>query len=100
MSITFDYASAPFVQCGKIEILTVATLISRMQTRVWWGLAESVFGRSLESGCRFCVYTFVRNLVSIAVKMFSHLIDLVKTFYKCTFSAICEHTAAVNCISY
>jgi hypothetical protein len=30
--------------------------------------------RSLESGGRFCVGAFGRNLASVAVKMFSHLI--------------------------
>jgi hypothetical protein len=34
----------------------------------------SAFCGSLESGGRFCVGAFGRNLVSVAVKMFSHLI--------------------------
>jgi hypothetical protein len=33
------------------------------------------FGWSLESGGRFCVGAFGRNLASVAVKMFSHLIQ-------------------------
>jgi hypothetical protein len=37
-------------------------------------------GGSLESGCRFCVDAFGMNLVSVAVKMFSHLIYFVKSF--------------------
>jgi hypothetical protein len=44
----------------------------KMQTRVWWrlrwGLAESAFGGSLESGGRFSVGAFVRNLASVAVR--------------------------------
>jgi hypothetical protein len=38
--------------------------------------------RNLESGGRFCVGAFGRNLVSVAVKMFSHLIYSIKNFYK------------------
>jgi hypothetical protein len=38
-----------------------------MQTRLWWslwwGLAESAFGGSLDSGGLFCVGVFGRNLV-------------------------------------
>jgi hypothetical protein len=64
------------------------------------GLAESAFGGSLESGGRFCVGAFGRNLASVAVKMFSHLIYFKKEFYKfCTFNAICKYDAAVNCIT-
>jgi hypothetical protein len=37
-----------------------------MQTRPWWGLAES--------GDRFCVGALVRNLTSLAVKMFSEIL--------------------------
>jgi hypothetical protein len=39
------------------------------------GSGGVVFGGSLESGGRFCVGAFDRNLASVAVKMFSHLID-------------------------
>jgi hypothetical protein len=67
---------------------------------LWWGLAESAFGGSLESGGRFCVGAFGRNLASVAVKMFSHSIYFIKKFYKfCTFSAICKDNAAINCIT-
>jgi hypothetical protein len=38
------------------------------------GSGGSAFGGSLESGCRFCVGAFGRNLASVAVKMFSRLI--------------------------
>jgi hypothetical protein len=47
---------------------------TRLRWQLWLGLAESAFGESLESGGRFCVGVFGRNLASEAVKMFSHLI--------------------------
>jgi hypothetical protein len=60
-----------------------------MQIMPWWGLGESEFGGSLKSGGRFCVGAFGSNLASIAVKMFSHLIYFIKTFYKfSSFNAI------------
>jgi hypothetical protein len=50
-----------------------------------------------ESGGRFCVGAFGRNLVSFAVKIFPHLIYFIKKFYKfCTFNAICKDNAAIN----
>jgi hypothetical protein len=34
------------------------------------------------------------------VKIFSHLIYLIKKFYKvCTFNTICKYDAAINCIT-
>jgi hypothetical protein len=66
---------------------------------LWWGLAESALGRSLESGGQFCVGAFGRNLASAAVKMFSHLIYFIKKFCKCTFIAICKDNAAINYIA-
>jgi hypothetical protein len=57
-------------------------------------------GRSLESGGQFCVGAFGRNLASVVMKMFSHLIYFAKKFYKfCTFGAICKDNAAINCIT-
>jgi hypothetical protein len=41
---------------------------------LWWGLDESAFVGSLESGSRFCIDAFSRNLALVAVKMISHLI--------------------------
>jgi hypothetical protein len=38
------------------------------------GLAEPALGGSLESGGRFCVGAFGRNLASVAVKLFPYLI--------------------------
>jgi hypothetical protein len=48
---------------------------------VWWSL-RLAGNRNLESGSRFCVCAFGRNLASAAVKMFSRLIYFIKTFYK------------------
>jgi hypothetical protein len=63
-------------------------------------VAESAFGGSLESGGRFCVGAFGRNLASVAVKMFSHSMYFMKTFYKsCPWNAICKNNAKINCIT-
>jgi hypothetical protein len=63
-------------------------------------LAGSAFGGSPESGNRFCVGNFGRNLASIAVKMFSNVIYFMKKLYKvCTFNAICNYNAAISCIT-
>jgi hypothetical protein len=74
-----------------------------MQTRLWWrlrwDLAEYAFGGSLESGGRFCLGAFGRNLASVAVKMYSHF-NFFKTFYKfCTSSGICKDNAVINYIT-
>jgi hypothetical protein len=60
-----------------------------------------VFGGSLKSGSRFLVGAFGRNLASVAVKMFSHLILLKKKiFYKfCIFNTFFKDNAAINCIN-
>jgi hypothetical protein len=61
---------------------------------------ESASGGSLESGGRFCVGAFGRNLASVAVMMFSNLIYFIKTFYKCcTFNAIFKDNVAINCVT-
>jgi hypothetical protein len=101
MSVTLDSTSAPFVRCGKNlnSVLTVATLVATNANRgLRWRLAESVFCGSLESGGRFCVGAFGRNLVSVTMKKFSHLIYFIKKFYKlCTFQGICKDNVAINC---
>jgi hypothetical protein len=72
-----------------------------MQKRLWWGVAESVFGGSLESGFWFCVAAFDRNLASVAVKVFSHLIYFIKIFYKFfTSNAICKENEEINCTTF
>jgi hypothetical protein len=52
----------------------------------------------LESGGRFCVGAFGWNLVSFAVKMFSHLNYSIQAFYRCTFNAICKDIVAISFI--
>jgi hypothetical protein len=65
------------------------------------GVSVSRSGGSLESGGRFCVRPFGRNLSSVAVKMFPRLIYYKKKFYKvCVFNAISKDNAAINCILF
>lgn len=62
-------------------------------------MAESAFGRSLESDCRLCVGAFDINLASAIMKMFSHLIHVIKYLYKLcrpTFNEICKDNIAIN----
>jgi hypothetical protein len=67
---------------------------------VWWNLPLAGVG-ILESGGRFSVGAFGRNLASVAVKMFSHIIYSRKKFYKFfTFNSICKDNAAINCIIF
>jgi hypothetical protein len=55
----------------------------------------------MESSSGFCVRAFGRNPVSVAVKMFSHLICCVNKYYKnCTSNAICKDNDAINCIIF
>jgi hypothetical protein len=60
----------------------VAALVARNANeaawRLWWGLAESAFGGSMDLGSRFCVGAFGRNLVSVAVISFDTLIYFIK----------------------
>jgi hypothetical protein len=75
----------------------VATLVARNANEA---LVGSAFGGGLESGGRFCVGAFGRNLASVAVKMFSYLVHFenkFKTF--CSFNAIYKDNAAINCIT-
>jgi hypothetical protein len=106
MPVTLDCTSAPFVRCGKNEIkfrqwrLWYQEKQTRPCWRLWWGLVESTFDGSQESGGKFCVSGFGRNLASVAVKMFLHFISVIKTFYKfCTFNVICKDNAATNRIT-
>jgi hypothetical protein len=51
----------------------------------------SAFDGSLKSGGRFYVGAFDTNVASVAMKMFSHSVQFINTFYKCfTLNAICE----------
>jgi hypothetical protein len=52
------------------------------------------------SGSRLCVGVFGRNLASVTVKMFSHLMYFIKkSCTLCTSSAVCKDNAAINCIT-
>jgi hypothetical protein len=62
------------------------------------GLEESAFRWSLELGGRYHVGAFCRNLVSVGVKMFSHLIYVTKKCYKCIFNTICKDNAAISLV--
>jgi hypothetical protein len=61
----------------------MATLVARYVNEA---TVASGFGWSLESVGRFCVGAFNRNLASVAVKMFSHLIYFINTFYNFVLS--------------
>jgi hypothetical protein len=59
--------------------VTVPTLAARNKNQTMVvPVVGSAFGGSLESGGRFCVGAFGRNLASVAMKMLSHLIYLKK----------------------
>jgi hypothetical protein len=52
-----------------------------------------------ESGDMFCAGAFGRNLASVVMKIFPHLIYFIKIFYKlCIFNAIYKDNDAINCI--
>jgi hypothetical protein len=53
---------------------------------------------SLQSGSRFGVGAFGRNVASVAIKMFSRSIYFIKNYKFCTFNAICKDNAVINCI--
>jgi hypothetical protein len=79
--------------CDVEKIQMVVTVVAGNANEV----TVPVVGGSLESGGCWCVW---RNLASVAVKMFSHLIYFTKKIYKfCTFSVICKDNAALNCIT-
>jgi hypothetical protein len=79
----------------------VVNLVARNANRLWWSLwsslAKSEFVGSLESGCRFCVGAFGRNLASVTLKTFSHLSYFTKKCYEfCVFGAVCKGNIAIN----
>jgi hypothetical protein len=55
--------------------------LQKLQTGLWWGLAEFTFSWSLESGGWFSADAFGRNLASVAMK-FLNLMNFMKTLYK------------------
>jgi hypothetical protein len=63
-------------------------------------VAESAFGGSLESQGRFCVGAFGSYLPSVAVKMFSHSINVIQNCKFCTFKAICKDNAAITTVQH
>jgi hypothetical protein len=78
MSITLDWTISPSCDVKKNlnYVLTVATLIARNANEA---MVAPMVGSDgvcfwLESGGRFCVGAFGRNLASVAMKMFAHLI--------------------------
>jgi hypothetical protein len=53
-----------------------------MKMGLWWGMAQSTYGGSLESGGQFCVGEFGRHLASVTMKKSLHLIYFIKKCYK------------------
>jgi hypothetical protein len=66
----------------KIEISSDGGDSGSKKCKRGYGGAHGGVWLSLESGGRFCIGAFGRNLASVAVKMFSHLIYFIKKFYK------------------
>jgi hypothetical protein len=60
-----------------------------METRLWWGLAESAFGESLKSGGRLCVGTCGVSRHCLGSR---HSRKVSRT-------ALCEGNVAVNCFN-
>jgi hypothetical protein len=88
--------------------MRVATLVARNangataapMARGGESVAKPLFGGSMDSGGRFWVGAFGRNLASVAVRMFSHFAYFKKKCYKCcSFNAICKYNAAINCVT-
>lgn len=65
--------------------------------RIWLNLLlAGVWSQAV----RFVLGAFGRNLASVALETFSHLIQFIKKFYKCYFSsAICKNIVRINCIT-
>jgi hypothetical protein len=81
-SVTLDCTSASFMPFKKKQELISACGDSRSKKckRGYCGTYGGVRW-SLESGGRFCAGEFGRNLASVAVKMFSRLIQFIKKCY-------------------
>jgi hypothetical protein len=71
---------------------------TRLRWSLWWGLVEFAFGENLESGFRFCVHEFGKELDTVAVNMFSYLILFIKIFYKFYTFKIFAQIMLKNCI--
>jgi hypothetical protein len=58
-------------------------------------------GWSVKLGGRFCFSAFGRNLASVTVKLFSHLIYVIMKFYiYYTYRAICKDNPAKNRVAF
>jgi hypothetical protein len=79
------------------KVPSVATLVARNSNKAMVVSGGVCVWR--ESGGRFFVGAFGRNLTSVAVNMFSDLLHFINTFYKCTSNAIFKDSAEMNCIS-
>jgi hypothetical protein len=74
--------------------VTVATVVARNANLA---VVASMVG---SGGVWSQAVGFVLVRLSVAVKMFSHIIYFFNKFYKfCTFNAICKDNAAINCIT-
>jgi hypothetical protein len=101
MSVTLNCTNAPLVQCGKKMKLSYDGGDSggKKCKRFYDGAYGAVW-RTMESGSLFCVGASGRNLASVGVEMFSHLIYFLKKCDKfCIFNAICKDNTAINCSS-
>jgi hypothetical protein len=76
---------------GNANMAMVASMV---------GSAESGFGESLESGGLFRVSALERNLASVTMNIFSHLICFKNIFNKfSTLDVICKDNVAIKCIT-
>jgi hypothetical protein len=88
--------------CVKLEAMFIITAIyleQEMQTRLWWGLAGCLLGRSLVSGGRLYVGDFGRKQASVAVKMVSHSFYFRNFINFELFSTICKDNVEISCLS-
>jgi hypothetical protein len=78
----------------------VATLVARNANEAMMASVVGSGGVCVQRESGFCSQAvgFVLVCLAVTVKMFPHLIHVIKTFYKfCTFYAICKDNAAINC---
>jgi hypothetical protein len=67
VSVTHNCTSAPFVLREKLKLSSEGGDSGSKKYKRGYGGA---YGGSVESGSRFCVGAFGKNLASVAVKMF------------------------------
>jgi hypothetical protein len=95
MSVTLGCASAKFVGCGKIKMQfwRWRLWLQEIQTRLLWHLWRGLAKYKLAGIWSQAVSSVLVGLtgISVAVKMFSHLIYFMNTFYKwCALNTICK----------